>query len=105
MFTRHGASWSSSSQDQPAACRGERIQALAFVLHELATNAVKHGALSKPEGRLRLTWTIEETAGNGCYLQLGWQEQGGPAIGPACVAGVWHEAHQAEAAELGVKLS
>jgi PAS domain S-box-containing protein len=58
-----------------------KVQALAFVVHELATNAVKHGALSKPEGQLRLAWNIEE-AGGGYYLHLNWQEIGGPLTGP-----------------------
>lgn len=50
---------------------------MAFILHELATNLVKHGALSRPEGRLRITWQVEETEA-GRQLSLGWQERGGP---------------------------
>jgi PAS domain S-box-containing protein len=57
----------------------QRIQALAFVLHELATNAVKHGALSVPAGRLRLAWTVEGAAGAD-LLRLEWQESGGPPV-------------------------
>ena len=57
----------------------ERIQALAFVLHELATNAVKHGALSTPRGRVRLAWATEENT-DGHRLHLEWQERGGPAV-------------------------
>ncbi|MBJ3783721.1 sensor histidine kinase [Devosia sediminis] len=48
--------------------------ALALVLHELATNAVKHGALSVPEGGLSVTWS--ESSGDG--LVIDWVETGGP---------------------------
>ena len=64
----------------------EKVQALAFVLHELATNAVKHGALSKPDGQLHLTWNIEET-GATPYLHLAWQELGGPLVSPPAASG------------------
>ncbi|MEE1655270.1 PAS domain S-box protein [Microvirga sp. CF3062] len=47
---------------------------LTLVLHELATNALKYGALSAPEGRLRITWV------RGVMLALTWQEKNGPAI-------------------------
>ena len=50
---------------------------LGLALHELATNAVKHGALSKPDGLVRLTWTLD--AGR---MALVWREQDGPAVMP-----------------------
>jgi PAS domain S-box-containing protein len=80
----------------------QRIQALAFVVHELATNAVKHGALSVPEGRLRISWPIE-ASGNGSYLQLSWQEREGPAVVPPAARGFGMKLIMAEAVELGGK--
>lgn len=50
--------------------------ALAMLLHELASNAVRHGALSQPEGRLDVAWH-EDDADN---LVLEWRERGGPAV-------------------------
>ena len=44
-------------------------------VHELAANAMIHGALSRPEGRVRLTWAIRDEG-----LELGWEEQGGPPV-------------------------
>ena len=52
-------------------------QALAMALHELATNAAKHGALSVREGRVVVAWR-EDTS---CGLVLQWTETGGPAAG------------------------
>jgi PAS domain S-box-containing protein len=51
-------------------------QAVAVTLHELATNAAKYGALSVPEGQVRLEWSH---AVDGRLLQLRWTETGGPA--------------------------
>jgi PAS domain S-box-containing protein len=52
---------------------------LALAIHELATNAVKHGALSRPEGRVTIRWA--ETPGDGRpRLSLVWQERGGPEV-------------------------
>lgn len=70
----------------PASLPRVRIQPLAFVLHELATNAVKHGALSQPEGRLRLAWSVDGAEGERC-LHLLWQESGGPATLPPATQG------------------
>jgi PAS domain S-box-containing protein len=50
-------------------------QSLALALHELATNAVKYGALRQPDGILNVDWTTEEEPG-GTRLVLHWRESG-----------------------------
>lgn len=52
-------------------------QVLGMVLHELLTNAVKYGALSKPDGRITLQWSVEK--GN---VRIAWEESGGPTVTP-----------------------
>jgi PAS domain S-box-containing protein len=52
-------------------------QGLALALHELATNAAKHGALSSETGRIGLAWQLRPDA-----LVLNWTESGGPPIAP-----------------------
>ncbi|MET3580005.1 two-component sensor histidine kinase [Mesorhizobium robiniae] len=51
---------------------------LALCLHELATNAIKYGGLSQPEGRIRLEWKI--TSSSEPALTLTWIESGGPLV-------------------------
>lgn len=51
--------------------------ALSLMLHELATNAVKYGALSVPNGRVGVTWSIRQDDGRD-QLVLEWSERGGP---------------------------
>lgn len=53
----------------------------ALVVHELATNAAKYGALSAPGGRVRVTWRVEPGDGNS-LLRLEWREEGGPPVEP-----------------------
>ncbi len=50
-----------------------------MTLHELAVNAAKHGALTTPEGRVIIRWSVEETA-TPPMLTLTWREVGGPPI-------------------------
>lgn len=57
------------------------VQPLAMVLHELATNAAKHGAASCLEGRVTLRWAIEGTDTR--TVRLEWIERGGPRVDEA----------------------
>ncbi|HEX2552142.1 MAG TPA: HWE histidine kinase domain-containing protein [Microvirga sp.] len=55
--------------------------AIAMALQELATNAVKYGALSNDAGTIAVTWSLEEGgAGEGWRLRLEWRERGGPPV-------------------------
>jgi two-component system, chemotaxis family, CheB/CheR fusion protein len=55
--------------------------ALGLVLAELATNAVKYGALGRPEGRIEVTWQLHH-AQERTWLVLRWRERGGPPVAP-----------------------
>lgn len=52
------------------------VQPLSLLIHELATNAVKYGALSVDTGRVDIGWTVLPGGG----LELHWTETGGPAV-------------------------
>jgi PAS domain S-box-containing protein len=56
---------------------GRHVTPLAMAVHELATNAVKHGALSVPGGRVSVRWALDAS---GSPLRLDWEEVGGPAV-------------------------
>jgi two-component sensor histidine kinase len=60
--------------------KSEAVQNLGLVLHELSTNAVKYGALSRPEGRIRIAWEIHDKDGDAPRLVLTWCERGGPPV-------------------------
>jgi len=75
----------SGSDDRRISALGPRILLdaqlalhLGMVLHELATNARKHGALSVPGGRLEISWEIHTERGRS--LVLSWKEWGGPSV-------------------------
>ncbi|RHW18195.1 GAF domain-containing protein [Sphingomonas gilva] len=58
----------------PVNLPGDKVQTLALVLHELATNAVKYGALSQPSGRLSVKWSV--TSDDSPRLMFDWRESG-----------------------------
>jgi len=72
-----------SRSGPPVWLTAQRALALSMALHELATNAVKYGALSVPEGRVTIRWSL--SADN--LLSLSWIEHGGPPVAPPERAG------------------
>jgi two-component sensor histidine kinase len=58
------------------------IEMLNLAFHELATNAAKHGALSVPEGRVEVSWTLRRTGKGTRLVEIGWRERGGPPVTP-----------------------
>lgn len=59
---------------------------LGMALHELSTNAVRHGALASPAGRLDVRWSLEDCSGEdrptGRVLRWTWSERGGSPVSP-----------------------
>jgi two-component system CheB/CheR fusion protein len=60
----------------PVALRGKAAQTIGLAMHELATNAVKFGALSQPEGRVLISWSLGPAS-----LELIWRETGVAGVG------------------------
>ncbi len=60
---------------------GKQVTTLTLIVHELATNAAKHGALSDARGRVRITWRLGET------FVFEWREEGGPEVAPPARTG------------------
>jgi two-component sensor histidine kinase/CheY-like chemotaxis protein len=67
---------------EAAAIKPSVAQNFALAIHELATNAAKYGALSAPDGRLDVSWTLGNDA-----LILQWTESGGPPSEPPTKTG------------------
>jgi two-component system, chemotaxis family, CheB/CheR fusion protein len=58
----------------------EAVQIIGLALHELATNATKHGALSIPEGKIAISWSFHAGGVAPDSFRLTWQERDGPAV-------------------------
>jgi PAS domain S-box-containing protein len=63
----------------------DAAQHVGLALHELATNAAKHGALSTAEGRITLDWDIVSSGSH--VLRLSWRERHGPPVSRPSRAG------------------
>lgn len=66
----------------PLLLKPAAAQSLALVIHELATNAVKYGALSCSAGTLEVSWEIRGQDEGDPLLCLRWVESGGPPVPP-----------------------
>jgi PAS domain S-box-containing protein len=81
-----------ATMDGPAVLAASGFaQMFAIVVHELATNAVKYGALSVPEGHVEIHWTVHEEAG----FHFSWTEKGGPRVLPPASSGFGTQVLQA----------
>lgn len=69
--------------------RPDAAQNIGMALHELATNASKHGALSVPSGCIRVAWRVEEAAPEP-RLHMSWEETDGPPVTPPERRGFGH---------------
>jgi len=68
---------------EPCMVSAKAAPALCMTLHELVTNAAKYGALSVDEGRLRISWDLNDE-----QLRLRWVEEGGPSSTPPATEGL-----------------
>jgi PAS domain S-box-containing protein len=55
-------------------------QAVAMVLQELVTNAVKYGSLSTPHGKVSVSWERRMAADGAARVVIAWRETGGPSV-------------------------
>jgi PAS domain S-box-containing protein len=55
---------------------------VSMAIHELTTNAAKHGSLSVEGGHLAVTWTVQGTGGAERTIHLEWRERNGPPVSP-----------------------
>src|SRR5690606_33824349 len=62
-------------------------QTIGLVIHELATNSAKYGALSVPTGRIDISWTVD-AAGPAPRFAFAWTESGGPPVSAPARAGL-----------------
>jgi PAS domain S-box-containing protein len=62
--------------------KAEAGQVMGMVLHELATNAAKYGALSTQNGRVSIRWRLRPNGYTCSHLVLEWREFGGPSVVP-----------------------
>jgi len=79
LAPHQGALGEICAQGPPLILSARQSLTLAMCIHELATNAMKYGALSRPGGEVTIRWNIESKQGED-YFHLKWVESNGPAV-------------------------
>jgi two-component sensor histidine kinase len=79
---REGAGTLSLAAEPAVALSRKQATSLGMILHELATNALKYGALSAPEGQLSVNWSEASAQDGRPEIHLRWEESGGPTVSP-----------------------
>jgi PAS domain S-box-containing protein len=80
----------------------QATQLIGLALHELATNAAKHGALTTPAGMVSIGWQAVNANG---AIRLAWREENGPRVAPPTRRGFGHTVLERMAASLGGDVS
>jgi two-component sensor histidine kinase len=70
----------------PLVVKSRQALALSLAIHELATNALKYGALTGTSGQVSITWTVEDQGGKPKFVFV-WRESGGPPASEPAGAG------------------
>jgi len=84
-----GAGGRIESVGPPVTLKPDFAQRLGLALHELATNAVKYGALCAPEGKVAIRWEFDDRGDR--KLRMAWTESGGPRVTPPVRTGFGHK--------------
>ncbi|MCZ0964362.1 HWE histidine kinase domain-containing protein [Paracoccus benzoatiresistens] len=77
-----GASTLSLAAEPAVVLSGKQATSLGMILHEMATNALKYGALSVPEGRLSISWSEASDQEGRAEIHLRWEESGCSGVSP-----------------------
>ena len=77
---------------------------LVLALHELATNAVKYGALSRPEGKLSVQWSVQRPDEALPQISLVWKERDGPPVKPPLRVGFGTRLIKSSAEQMGADI-
>ncbi|MFC3073191.1 HWE histidine kinase domain-containing protein [Shinella pollutisoli] len=78
-----------------------RVLPVSMIFHELATNALKYGALSVPQGDVRVSWRMAASKGERDMLVCEWREENGPPLRPPSRRGYGTELIVGTARHLG----
>ena len=79
-----------SIEGPPVVLDETATQNVGLALHELATNAAKHGSLSGARGRVAIEWEVVEDPTGPLILRLKWRETDGPTVRPPSRKGFGH---------------
>jgi len=85
-----------SASGPPVYLDAATVPKMAMMLHELGTNSLKYGALSKPEGKVTIAWAVE-----GQGLEMCWTENGGPPVAATIRRGFGTKLIESSAASAG----
>ena len=85
-----------SASGPPVYLDAANVPKMAMILHELGTNSLKYGALSKPEGKVTIAWAVD-----GQGLEMRWTENGGPPVAATIRRGFGTKLIESSAASAG----